>query len=152
VPKIHVISDETQQGPSTFHFHRGRYNPKRHVQCKFFKYCLSTGKCILVWYEMGGIVLYRTVQLHSLQNSLEGTEDNHGTCQTRVYVLTAHSAQWLSYWLEDRSSNSCKVESFLLSKHHTSSGAVLASYSMCTGAHFRGGKVAGEWSWPLTSI
>jgi len=145
VPKIHVISDEPQQGPSTFYIHRGRYNPKRHAQCKFFKYCLSTGKFIMGCSEVGGIVLYRTVRLRRLQSSLEGTEYNHRTCQTRRYVLTALSTQWLSNWLEDRGSISGKVEIFLFSKYHSGSGAELASYSMCTGAHFRRGKVAGEW-------
>jgi len=34
----------------------------------------------------------------------------------------------------------------------TGSGAHPASYLMCTGGPFPGFKVAGLWSWPLTSI
>jgi hypothetical protein len=35
---------------------------------------------------------------------------------------------------------------------HTGSGAHPASYPMGTSSSFPGGKVAGAWSWPLTSI
>jgi len=34
----------------------------------------------------------------------------------------------------------------------TGSGAHPASYPMGTGGSFLGGKAAGSWSWPLTSI
>jgi len=35
---------------------------------------------------------------------------------------------------------------------HTGSGAHPASYQMGTGGFFPGGKAAGSWRWPLTSI
>jgi hypothetical protein len=40
----------------------------------------------------------------------------------------------------------------LLYSVQTGSGAHLASYTMGTGGSFPGGKAAGAWSWPLTSI
>jgi len=36
--------------------------------------------------------------------------------------------------------------------HQNGSGANPASHPMGTGGSFPGGKVAGAWSWPLTSI
>jgi preprotein translocase subunit SecG len=33
----------------------------------------------------------------------------------------------------------------------TGSGAHSASYPMCTGGSFTGGKASGAWNWPLTS-
>jgi len=39
-----------------------------------------------------------------------------------------------------------------LHRVQSGSGAHPASYSMCTRGSFTGGKAAGAWSWPLTSI
>jgi hypothetical protein len=45
------------------------------------------------------------------------------------------------------------TENFSLRRRvQTRSGAHTASYSMRTRGSFSGGKAAGEWSWPLTSI
>jgi hypothetical protein len=46
----------------------------------------------------------------------------------------------------------CGQEFLLLYIVQTGSGAHPISYPMGTGGSFPGGKAAGAWSWPLTSI
>jgi hypothetical protein len=62
----------------------------------------------------------------------------------------------LDYGLEDRGSRvRFPVVAGNFSLHHRvqkDSEAHPASYSMGTGGSFSGGKAAGAWSWPLTSI
>jgi hypothetical protein len=70
--------------------------------------------------------------------------------------VIAQSVQRLGYGPDDRGSRvrfSAGAGNFYL--HHrvqTRSGAHPASYPMGTRGSFPGGKVAGAWSWPLTSI
>jgi hypothetical protein len=62
----------------------------------------------------------------------------------------------LGYGLDDRGSRvRFPAGAGNFSLHHrvqSGSGAHPASYPMGTGDSFSGGKAAGEWSWPLTSI
>jgi hypothetical protein len=56
------------------------------------------------------------------------------------------------YGLDDRGSIPGRAENFSLRYCvQTGSGAHPASHPVGTGAYFPGGKVAGEWSWRLTS-
>jgi hypothetical protein len=62
----------------------------------------------------------------------------------------------LGYGLDDRGSRvrfSAVIENFSFNHRvQNGSGAHLASYPMGTRGSFIGGKAAGAWSWPLTSI
>jgi hypothetical protein len=63
----------------------------------------------------------------------------------------------IAHWLRagrprGRSSSPGRVKNFIfLHVVQTGSGAHRASYRMCTGGPFPGGKAVGAWSWPLTS-
>jgi hypothetical protein len=74
---------------------------------------------------------------------------------TSVYLLTSVSIA-IDYGLDDRMIGvriPAGAGNFSL-RHHvqTGSGAHPASYLMRTGGSLPGGKAAGTWSWPLTSI
>jgi hypothetical protein len=54
----------------------------------------------------------------------------------------------LGYWLDDAGAGNF----YLRHSVQNDSGAHPASYPMGTRSSFPGGKAAGVWSWPLTSI
>jgi len=66
---------------------------------------------------------------------------------------TAQSVQWLFYGLDDRGSITDRDSDIFSSPLHSDRLGILPSpVSMCKGASFSRGKLAGAWGWPVTSI
>jgi hypothetical protein len=100
---------------------------------------------LTAWCEFlaGGMSFYHTIvgSLHNLY-CFKGRDTSVGIA--------------LGYGLDDRGSRvRFPEEAGNFSLHHrlqNGSGTHPASYPMCTRGSFRGGKAAGEWTWPLTFI
>jgi hypothetical protein len=78
------------------------------------------------------------------------------TDNTKGSAVITQSVQRLRHGLDDWGSRVRVPEEagnfFLHHRIQNGSGAHTASYPMGTGGAFPGGKAAGAWSWPLTSI
>jgi len=69
-----------------------------------------------------------------------------------VRLFAAQSVQWLGYGLDDWDSVSSRGWVFFHHSIQSGPGAHQASFTMGSGGSFPGGKAAGAWSWPPTSV